>query len=77
LVAQARLAGANGQDYALPPVALDKQVMILYAVINGFLDDIPVSEVSNFEADFTKHMATSHADVCQAIARRYYKGYVF
>lgn len=34
------------------PLSVDKQVMIIYALINGHLDDIPVEEVSRFEKEF-------------------------
>lgn len=34
------------------PLSVDKQVMIIYALINGHLDDIPVEEVSRFEEEF-------------------------
>jgi F-type H+-transporting ATPase subunit alpha len=51
------------------PVPLEKQVMILYAVINGYMDDIPMNRVSAFEADFYRFMETSHADLGKAIAK--------
>jgi len=50
------------------PVPLEKQVMILYAVINGYLDDVEVSKVTAFEADFYRHMETNHAEIGKAIA---------
>jgi F-type H+-transporting ATPase subunit alpha len=50
------------------PVPLDKQVMVLYAVINGYMDDIPVDKISAFEADFYRHMETSYADLAKNIA---------
>ncbi len=34
------------------PVPLERQVMILYAVINGYLDDIPVAKINSLEAEF-------------------------
>jgi len=50
------------------PVALEKQVMILYAVINGYMDDIPLDKVIAFEADFHKFMETSYADLGKTVA---------
>ncbi len=51
------------------PVSLEKQVMILYAVTNGHLDDIPVDKVTVFEADFHRFMEASYAAVGEAIAK--------
>ena len=50
------------------PVSLEKQVMILYAVINGFLDDIPMDKVTAFETDFHRFMESSYADLGKTIA---------
>jgi F-type H+/Na+-transporting ATPase subunit alpha len=51
------------------PVPLEKQVMVLYAVINGYMDDIPLAKVATFEADFHRFMEASHADLGKAIAK--------
>ncbi len=50
------------------PVPLEKQVMILYAVINGYMDDIPLDKVTAFEADFHRFMETNYADLSKTIA---------
>jgi len=49
------------------PVSLERQVMILYAVTNGYLDDIPVNKVIAFEADFNRFMETNYAELAKAI----------
>lgn len=49
------------------PVALDKEVMILYAVTNGFLNDVPVEKVANFEQSFYRFMETNHPGIGQSI----------
>jgi len=51
------------------PIALEKQVMILYAAINGYLDDIPVEKLADFEADFYRFMETSRSWAGEAIGR--------
>jgi F-type H+-transporting ATPase subunit alpha len=51
------------------PVPLEKQVMILYAVINGYMDDVPMDKVTAFEADFHRHMETNHKDLGESIAK--------
>ena len=50
------------------PVALEKQVMILYAVTNGHLDDIPVAKVTSFEGEFNQFIETNYAELAKSIA---------
>jgi len=50
------------------PVPLEKQVMILYAVTNGYLDDVPVNSVSSAEHEFYRFMETNHPEIGKAIA---------
>ncbi len=49
------------------PMSLGKQVMILYAVTNGYLDDVPVDKVIASEADFHRFMETRHPEIEQKI----------
>jgi F-type H+-transporting ATPase subunit alpha len=49
------------------PMALENQVMILHAVINGLLDDVPVGQVKVFERAFLQSMNQSHPELGQAI----------
>ena len=51
------------------PVPLDHQVMILFAVTNNYLDDVPVEKVRSFEMAFRRFMDTTHPEVGQAIMR--------
>jgi len=51
------------------PELLEKQVMILYAGINGYLDDVPVGEIAPFETNFHRFMETNHREIGEAIAR--------
>jgi F-type H+-transporting ATPase subunit alpha len=51
------------------PMPFEKEVMILYAVTNGYLDDVPVDKVTVWEVDFHKFMQTSHPELEQGIAR--------
>ncbi|GEN54755.1 MULTISPECIES: F0F1 ATP synthase subunit alpha [Halobacillus] len=34
------------------PLAVEKQVMIIYALTKGFLDEIPVADITRFESEF-------------------------
>jgi F-type H+-transporting ATPase subunit alpha len=49
------------------PMNVEKEVSILYAVINGYLDDVPVDKVMAFEVAFHRFMETSHPDIGQRI----------
>ncbi|MFC2034597.1 F0F1 ATP synthase subunit alpha [Chloroflexota bacterium] len=51
------------------PMPVEKQVMILYAAINGYLDDISVAQAGTFEINFQRFMETSHREIGEAIAR--------
>jgi F-type H+-transporting ATPase subunit alpha len=50
------------------PMPVEKEVVILYAVINGYLDDVPVEKVMAFEESFHRFMETSHPDIGKRIA---------
>jgi F-type H+-transporting ATPase subunit alpha len=49
------------------PMNVEKEVSILYAVINGYLDDVPVDKVMAFEGAFHRFMETSHPEIGQRI----------
>jgi F-type H+/Na+-transporting ATPase subunit alpha len=51
------------------PVALDKQVMSLYAVTNGFVESVPVPDVKTWEYDMHAYMDANHAEIGQSILR--------
>ena len=52
------------------PVSVEKQVLILYAVINGYIDDIAVDKVAAFEIDFHNFMEANHPEIGKAIAQK-------
>jgi F-type H+/Na+-transporting ATPase subunit alpha len=52
------------------PLAVEKQVAIIWAAANGHLDDVPVDRVAEFEAQFHDYMDTSHASTLAAIVER-------
>jgi len=49
------------------PASLEDQVVLLYAATNGFLDDVPVSQVGQWKQDFTQSVHTSHPDLMRQI----------
>ena len=50
------------------PMPLEKQVMILYAAINGYTDDIAVDKITAFETNFHRFMETNHPEIGKTIA---------
>lgn len=50
------------------PMSVAHQVAIIYAVTNGFLDDIPVEKVADFEAKFHQFIDTQGKDYLKAVA---------
>ena len=51
------------------PMPLEKQVMILYVAINGYLDDIPMDKITAFEANFYRFMEANHPEIGENIAK--------
>jgi F-type H+-transporting ATPase subunit alpha len=49
------------------PMTLEKQVAIMYAVINGFMDDVAVEKVKDFEDSFHRYMEGAHAELLKSI----------
>jgi len=49
------------------PVPIEKQVVIIFAGANGYLDDIAASSVTKFEADLMPFMEAKYANILDAI----------
>ncbi|MFB1051537.1 F0F1 ATP synthase subunit alpha [Paraliobacillus sp. JSM ZJ581] len=49
------------------PLVVEKQVMIIYALINGYLDDIPVEDITRFEAELFDFLDLNHAAMLTTI----------
>jgi F-type H+-transporting ATPase subunit alpha len=49
------------------PLPVEKQVMILYALTRGFLDDIPVSDIRRFEKEFYTWLDSKNPPVLEHI----------
>jgi F-type H+/Na+-transporting ATPase subunit alpha len=49
------------------PVPVEKQVAILFAGGQGFLDDLPVEDVRRFEAEMNRYLDQNKADLLKAI----------
>ncbi len=51
------------------PMSVEQQVMILYAAVNGYLDDIPVDQAGAFETNFHRFMLANHPAIGETIVR--------
>jgi F-type H+-transporting ATPase subunit alpha len=49
------------------PMSLDKEVTILYAVTNGYLDDVPLEKIASSEQGFHRFMETNHPEINKRI----------
>jgi len=49
------------------PVPVEKQVAIIYAVVNGFLDDIDVKWIRKWEVDFIAYLEASHPAILDGL----------
>jgi F-type H+-transporting ATPase subunit alpha len=50
------------------PYPVEKQVVMIFAGTNGYLDEIPAEEISRFEKEFLELMELKHNDVLNVIA---------
>ncbi|KHE68453.1 F0F1 ATP synthase subunit alpha [Halobacillus sp. BBL2006] len=49
------------------PLAVEKQVMIIYALTKGFLDEIPVEDITRFESEFHNWLDNNRKDLLSQI----------
>ena len=49
------------------PVPVEEQVVAIYAVTNGFVDDLPTSDVRRFEAELITYIKSSNPQILEEI----------
>jgi F-type H+-transporting ATPase subunit alpha len=49
------------------PAPVEEQVLSIWAVTNGHMDDVPVDEVSRFEEELVDFVRTRHGDLLRGI----------
>ena len=49
------------------PLSLPEEVVVIYALTGGLLDDVPVNKVRAFEAELRKFLASNHRDLMAEI----------
>ena len=52
------------------PMPVEKQVIILYAGSNGFVDDVPIEAIRRFEAELLAFMERRYADILKTIREK-------
>ncbi len=51
------------------PLKTEEQVVVIYCGVNGYLDNIAVSDVGAFEEGFLRHMRENQADLLETIRK--------
>jgi len=49
------------------PMPVEEQVVVIYAGIKGYLDDLPIESVRKFEKEFLQFMRDKHQDILKDI----------
>ena len=49
------------------PLEVEEQVVIIYAVVNNFLKDIPVEKIKQYQADLLDHMKSTTPEILTSI----------
>jgi len=52
------------------PLPFSKQILIIFAGTNGFLDDLPVDQVRDFEAELYRYVDTTNPGVLRTIMEK-------
>jgi F-type H+-transporting ATPase subunit alpha len=52
------------------PLAVEKQVAILWVVTNGYLDDVPTGRIRDFEGRFYRFLETEHPAVLETLGKK-------
>jgi F-type H+-transporting ATPase subunit alpha len=50
-------------------MAINEMVPLIFAGVNGFLDNVPVNKILTWEADFLAHLKTNEADLISTIEK--------
>jgi F-type H+/Na+-transporting ATPase subunit alpha len=50
------------------PVSFERQIAIIFAATNGYLDKLPVSTLGRFEKEFNEYLDLKHPDFLPALA---------
>jgi F-type H+-transporting ATPase subunit alpha len=49
------------------PQSLEHQVVVFFAVSNGYVDEVPIPDMARWETEFVNYMDTAHPEVAKSI----------
>ena len=49
------------------PMSFEKQVLIIYAGLNGYLDEVPLDKIAQFESEILEHVTINNGSIFDAI----------
>ena len=52
------------------PFPVDLQVMVIFAGVNGYVDDLPAAEVRHFEKELIRYLEERHKDLRQEFIKK-------
>ena len=61
-----RIVGVLKQPQS-SPISVENQVIIIYAVLNNYLKDIPVDKIGDYERELFRYIADNHSDITDSI----------
>ena len=61
-----RIVGVLKQPQS-SPISVENQVIIIYAVLNNYLKDIPVEKIGDYERELFRYIADNHSDITDSI----------
>src|SRR5207247_8079755 len=53
-----------------PPLPMKKQVLVIFAATNGYLDKYPVSAARRYEEELYRFMDTRHPEILKQMAEK-------
>jgi|TARA_R110002003_G_scaffold589_9_gene20622 F-type H+-transporting ATPase subunit alpha len=51
------------------PMAVNEMVPLIYAGVNGVIDNVPVNKIQQWEADFLAHLRSNESEMLEQIER--------
>ncbi len=67
-LARGQLATEVLKQVQYRPLTLEQEVIVLFAVNTGLMEDVPLDRCADFEEQLLRYVASSHPDIAQSIA---------
>jgi F-type H+-transporting ATPase subunit alpha len=52
------------------PMPVEKQIVLIYAGTNGYIDDVPTNQIARFEEEYLRYMETEHRELLAEIVEK-------